>query len=528
MKIIFYSHTDKYLFKAFFGQKSKKLITARAITIVLALVPMAASAQLYQDGNNTTAISVRDPARQSSTEIDAVINNPAGTAFLPNGWNFSINALYTHGQMKIGNYNKMVENQTGNAIPSFQAAYKDKALTLSMSLGDEGGYGIWFAGENPILSDILNDCNERLLNPYVQSMSQIVSSCSPYDRAISIGSTSGHLYNYTLRLGGSYRINEQFAVYGGLRLNYYDEHGKTGVNRWIRRANGNISSTHDYFTEIDNALTSRTTSTLAIAAALTAAASALGIDVTEITDASIALGEAAKAVSEYNQGAARTPSYSTLIDASTQGWGITPVLGFHLQLNDFDIGAKYEFETKIHTNSSVSSFHIPSVLQLGASWQLLRNIKFAVGGSWSHQSSTSLPGRHQHLDLSSRENYFNLASSAQGGIYYKINNGTFNSWDISASMTFSPIKDLTFSVGYRHGESGYMYRSLYEQSIPAGGNFPMNVFSAGIRYDLTENICLDLGFSKNLCPADVNYYDSSFLVSDRETTSVAAGVNICL
>ena len=58
---------------------------------LLTFLPELTNAQIYQGLQNSTATVVRDPARQSSTEIDAVINNPAGTAFLNDGWNLSLN-----------------------------------------------------------------------------------------------------------------------------------------------------------------------------------------------------------------------------------------------------------------------------------------------------------------------------------------------------------------------------------------------------------------------------------------------------
>ena len=59
---------------------------------------MTGSAPLFAQGylsdmTGVNAVLSRDPARQASTEIDAVLTNPAGTAFLEDGFHFSLNVF---------------------------------------------------------------------------------------------------------------------------------------------------------------------------------------------------------------------------------------------------------------------------------------------------------------------------------------------------------------------------------------------------------------------------------------------------
>lgn len=60
---------------------------------------MTGSAPLFAQGylsdmTGVNAVLSRDPARQASTEIDAVLTNPAGTAFLEDGFHFSLNGMF--------------------------------------------------------------------------------------------------------------------------------------------------------------------------------------------------------------------------------------------------------------------------------------------------------------------------------------------------------------------------------------------------------------------------------------------------
>ena len=499
-------------------------------SMALMMLAIGVDAQLYQDASGVTAIGVRDPARQSSTEIDAVINNPAGIAFLKGGWHFSLTGQYTYGEMDYGTHNKTVKGARKNIIPSLQAAYKKEKLALSLSYGNEGGYGVWFGTEVPLITDALNNATEQIFGSYTEEMSQIVSNCSPYDRALSTGFTSGNLYNHTFRLGGAYKINEHWGAYVGLRANYYHDKGKVWVNRWIRRANGNIVSPHEYFSAIDDALMSKTLGFAASTAAFAVLAAQLGIDVSDLINSTQKLLETTEAIHQFNQEAASTPNRSVLTngDESARGWGFTPVLGVHLQTGLFDFAAKYEFETKIHTNDNVQSFHIPSLLQLGASWQPLHNLKVAIGGTWSHLSKNSLPGRNQELDTSGKDISFNLATATSK---FELNtlSDNIDSWDVSASVTFSPVKSVEFSAGYKHGQSGYMARNIVAQSMPVPANASTDVFSAGIRYDITDCILLDLGFSKTLRPVPGFSQPQPVLnYLGQQSTTVAAGISLKL
>ena len=500
------------------------------LSMALMVVAIGADAQLYQDASNVTAIGVRDPARQSSTEIDAVINNPAGTAFLKEGLHLSLTGQYTFGEVDYGNYNKTVEGPTKNAIPSLQAAYKKEKFALSLSYGNEGGYGTWLGTEEPILTDVLNNANEQAFGAYRETMSQIVSNCTPYDEAVSGAFTGGHLYNHTFRLGGAYQINNHWGAYLGLRANYYSEKGKVWVNRWIRRANGEFVSPHDYFSAIDDAFMSKSLSTAASAAILAALADQLGVDVSDLVNSTQDLLEATEKVHQLNQKAASTPGQTVLTSGSesARGWGISPVLGVHLQTGQFDLAAKYEFETKIHTNDQVQSFHIPSLLQLGASWQPMQNLKVAIGGAWSHHSKNLLPGQNQRLDLSGKDNFFNLPDTSDSNASLTISDNSNDSWNVSASVTFSPVKSVAISAGYKYGESGYMCRGEFAQSMPVAKNIPTDVFAAGIRYDVTDYILLDLGFSKTICSTPVFSSAGTICFLGHQSTTVAASISLKL
>lgn len=69
-----------------------KNVSLKAIVAAFyAMIPIGVNSQLYEYASGSTAVIVRDPARQTSTDIDAAIYNSAGTAFLAKGLHFSLN-----------------------------------------------------------------------------------------------------------------------------------------------------------------------------------------------------------------------------------------------------------------------------------------------------------------------------------------------------------------------------------------------------------------------------------------------------
>lgn len=494
--------------------------------IALALMPVAASAQLYQDASNTTALSVRDPARQASTEIDAVINNPAGTSFLKQGWHFSLNGRLSNGQMDFTSYNQTVTRQTRNVIPSLQAAYKKNKFAFSLSFGEEGGYGWQYETDNPWLSNVLNSASEQAFASIRNELSDMVSSCNKYDQLVNLATSYGGLYNFSTRIGAAYQINEHWSVAVGLRMNYYYERNKMCVNRRVRQANGQMSTPETYFNTVNNEFLLDAAS-IGIEATSTAIAGMIaGLDVSDLTDATTKYLESSLKVSDFLKKVAGTPTHSTLSDMSNHGFGISPILSIHYQNKNFDIAAKYEFATKIHAKEDGTSFHIPSLLQLGASWKPLNNLKIALGGSWSYVTSENLPGRQQQLDLSNGENIFNFVNNIPGAKASSgINTGLhINSWDVSASVTYSPIENLSLSAGYKYAQMGYMY-GLFTQNAPLVTPIQADVISAGIGYNINDGIQLNFGVSRKLQPQQ-RVLPLFYSVERLQATTAAAGINV--
>lgn len=497
-----------------------------AFTIGTFLLPIDVNAQLYQDASNSTAVIVRDPARQASTEIDAAIYNPAGTAFLQEGWHLSLNGRLSSQNLLIKSEDNSVSNKTRDIIPSLQAAYKKGKLTASLSLGNEGGYGDWFAEENPLLSNTLNYANNQIFTVFKQIMSSNISSCNTSDELLSKAFVSGRLYNYTARLGAAYQITPHWSFYAGIRCNYYSESTALQIWRDVKTANSTILTPEEYFGQIRRELSSTNSAIVTEAKRVAELVTLSGIDASDLNSLIEGREQSAQVLDNIIKKYADTPEKSTLFDKKTSGWGIAPIIGIDYHIGNLNFGAKYEFATKIRTGDKSTNFDIPMLLTLGSSWQITENLKVSLGGSWMNQKRKNALGNSQSTDLSNEANYFNMTNSSvrtQEISFSTIDHGSLDAFGLSASINFSPIKRLILSAGYTYGEECFTYKSVYPQSVPSVYAPTTDVISAGLRYDISENIKVDFGISKKM-----QYASSSMPnieLSNHDVISFAGGIN---
>ena len=495
--------------------------------IGLALLPLAASAQIYQDVSNSTATVVRDPARQASTEIDAVLFNPAGTALLDDGWHLSLSGKLAYQNFNLSDYHSTVEKSMVDYIPSLQAAYKKGKWAFSFSLGNEGGYGHSFLSEDPTLSGVLTKLDNRLFDTYKEWASEYTTMCDKYDQIVSKTVVTGDLYNFSARIGAAFQINSHLSAYLGLRLNYVTEKTTVNIDQWIEKADGNREFANDYFTAIDNDFRKTILKDNQSYEDLVELCNLLGIDASYFQNQIDLRNSIADLGSELSQMMAGISNSATWIDKRTNGWGISPVIGVNYSINRFNFAAKYEFETKIHTQGNSLSYHVPNVLSLGASWQIKDNLKVSAGGSWYWQNFSNIYGRNQTAYLNDIFNIDNI-SNTDATIKTPLNgNGKLNSWDASASVSFSPVKDLTFSFGYTYNYQRPIHKGFWERSI-SFYSIGMNVVSGGLRYDINDRVQLDCGISKKMSCTDIHNFVSDLSADGHHGLNMSAGININL
>ncbi len=174
-------------------------------TIAVASFAIASFAGGLLTNTNQSASFVRNPARYASLETDAIYFNPAGTAFLNEGWSFSGNWQMIWQQRDVENSGKTYEGKVYvPCMPTLFAAYKTGDWTFSGFFGMPGGGGNAQFDNGLPMFDALGGGLAQSINP-----------------ALSAGSSfESTQYLFALQLGAAYQINDNLSVYGGIRTNY--------------------------------------------------------------------------------------------------------------------------------------------------------------------------------------------------------------------------------------------------------------------------------------------------------------------
>ena len=166
---------------------------------------------------NQNAAYLRNPARDAVIAIDGVYSNPAGIAFLPQGFHLSVSwqaawqkrQIDATGQMFMMNANNQTTDRNfegvakAPVIPSFQAAYviNDKwSVSAQFAVGGGGGK-CEFDNGLPMLEELFGGA---------------VASNGGTSYALNQQLT-GKQYFYGFQLGATYRLADNFSVFGGLR-----------------------------------------------------------------------------------------------------------------------------------------------------------------------------------------------------------------------------------------------------------------------------------------------------------------------
>ena len=327
---------------------------------------------------NQNATFLRNPARNAAIAIDGVYSNPAGIAFLPEGFHLSVSwqAAFQKRLMDVNNnlFGMNANNQSANrefvgetnapVIPSFQAAYviNDKwSVSAQFAVGGGGG-ACEFAEGLPMFEELIGG---------------IVYKNGGTSYALNQNLT-GEQYFYGFQVGATYKLTDNFSVFGGARgvlanCNY------TGAIANIK-ANGKDAAEY------------ATLSQQAAAAAQQYAAAGMTAEAAQYQAAAVQAGTVAALIGDYK------------LDCAQSGFGITPIIGVDWNLGKLNLAAKYEFRTKIELeNESKNSDNlamlassvpavavyadgakvrsdIPALMTLGAQYEITDNFRAMAGG----------------------------------------------------------------------------------------------------------------------------------------------------
>ena len=425
---------------------------------------------------NQNAAFLRNPSRDAVIAIDGVYSNPAGIAFLPQGFHLSVSwqAAFQKRQMDVNN--QLFQLNGGKAdkyfegvakapvIPSFQAAYviNDKwSVSAQFAVGGGGGE-CEFAEGLPMFEELVGG--------------QLVGA-----QATSYGlsqNLTGKQFFYGFQVGATYRLTDNFSVFGGAR---------------------GVLANCSY----EGAITNITANGVAAGSYLSG--------VKAMVDAGLAQLEPVKDVAGYKekyqelaaqsaalaQGAALLGSDFNL-DCAQSGFGITPIIGLDWNLGKLNLAAKYEFRTKINlendsenTSANVTTLmpdykdgakvrsDIPAILTVGAQYQFTDAIR-------------AMAGFHYYWD-----------KDAKGTPIQKGD----NTWEANLGIEWDVNDKILLSLGGQRTQYGFDDDDMKDTNF----NISSTAICLGGAYKFSEKMKLNVGYMHS-------FYDDHKFTNANGTT----------
>lgn len=422
---------------------------------------------------------LRNPARDAAIGLDGVYSNPAGVAFLPEGFHLGINWQYAHQTRTIqstnpvfalGKKNNGATTKTFEGvadapfIPSLQAAYNKGNWSVQFNFSVPGGGGACEFADG--------------LGSFESVVGSIANQLKPlgatgYDMD---GYMQGRQYYFGFQLGAAYKITKDLSVYGGLRLLYGTATYKAKISNIMVNTEGGYVDFGSFLqgaeTTVDGGLTKVNAGIAQYEAA--------GIPVPDALTQQKAQLEGTKqslnALQKYSQGVNLLCNQSSV--------GIAPVIGVDYRIGKFNFAAKYEFKTQIHmkNESTVNeASEIPAVNKFRDSEKIDEDspAQLAVGAMWNITDDVRLNlGYHHFFDTN--VNWYNNAQDKLDGGSNEYLGGV--EWDINDKLTISGGLQLT----------RYQLTDEYMNDM----SFVVNSYSFGFgfNYKVADNITLKAAY----------------------------------
>ena len=442
---------------------------------------------------NQSVLFLKNPARDAAIGLDGVYSNPAGVAFMPEGFHLAFNWQYAHqtrtissisplyilGRKNNNNEKKVFEGVAdAPIIPSLQGAWNKGNWSVQINLSVPGG------GGSCEFADGLGSF-ERVVGSIANMLAPL--GAQGYDMD---GYMKGRQYFYGVQLGAAYKIHPNLAVYGGLRLLYGDATYKAKIsNIQVKTEAGYVD-----FADFMTSSTATVNNALDQVNAGIAQYEAAGIPVPAELLAQQAQLEGTK------QNLTQLQKYAQGVNllCNQDGMGIAPIIGIDWKYKNFNFAAKYEFKTQIRMKNESTVFEAseidavnkykdgekvnedaPALLTIGAQWKPIDVVSLNLG--WHHYFDKNASWYNNAQDLLKHDTNEFLAGVE---------------WDVTDRLNVSCGGQLT-----RYGLSDDYMNDI---------SFVVNSYSIGLgcSYKVKDNITLTAAYFQT------NYSDYNKTVTE--------------
>ena len=495
------------------------------VSVMLAATTTTATAGGILTNTNQSIDFLRNPARDGAIGLDGVYSNPAGVAFLPEGFHIGVNWQYAHqtrtitssnpvfalGKKNNGQTTKTFEG-TADApcIPSIQAAYNkgDWSIQFNFSVPGGGGscefadgLGSFESVVGTITSSFMRlDGMASQLNAATQQLAPLygalgmqtpdmipTSGVMGYDMN---GYMQGRQYYFGFQVGTAYKINPNLSVYGGLRLLYGTATYKAKISNIMVGTQGGYVDFRDFLPNVPAQATSNATVAQQHIAVINNAEN-LGMAITpELAAARQTMTDGLASLQQSQAQLATLAKYSEGVNllCNQSSVGIAPIIGVDYKFGDFNFAAKYEFKTQIRmkNESTVNeASEIDAVNKFKDSESVNEDApaQLALGAQWTPTDGVRLNAGWHH--------YFDKQASWYGNSQDKLSH---NSNEFLAGVEWDLSDRMTVSIGGQLTRYGLTDEYMNDMSFVVNSNS----IGFGFSYKATDVVTLKAGYFQTM------------------------------
>ena len=518
--------------------------------LLLALVsPMVFAGGIVTNAN-LSASYIRMPAQDATLGIDAVYYNPAGLAFMADGFYVSLSNQYITQTREISSTFPGMNKTTfegGVVAPLFPAVYlvyKKNKMAFSFGFNPIGGGG------------------SAMFEEGLPSFEQQVAVLPPSLTGAGITTTQysfdsefeGRSLMYGLQVNGSYALNDKISVSLGARYiiaqNSYKGYLKdvqiNPLHPYNASGAGNMTSAPVFFATLATAATTAANSVQPLISGggggltLSQAVSASYLSAAQATQLAGGLGVAdyttlpytiAQIQAAYQTNAATMTGYSVAtsdkeVDAKQSGTGISPIIGLNVKVNEkLNIGFRYEHRAKINVKNDTKKDDVrlypdgvetpndmPTTISLGASYKATDKLSLSAGAHY-YFDKTAAYGKVESRDANGIPTFYENKAVIDN-----------NFLELALGAEYAINEKVLVSGGYLRTQSGVniKYQSDLSHSLST------NTIGFGGRYMVNENIGINLGAMMSFYLKETKAFDIPVVYEEtykRSATVFAIGVD---
>jgi len=410
-----------------------KKLNAILAGVMLATATTATAGGILTNTNQSIDF-LRNPARDAAIGLDGVYSNPAGVAFLPEGFHLGINWQYARQTRTIvsnnpvfalGRKNQGLTKKTFEGVadapflPSVQAAYNKGNWSMQFNFSVPGG------GGSCEFADGLGSFESVVGN--IAGMLQPLGATG-YDMD---GYMEGRNYYFGFQLGAAYKITPDLSVYGGLRLLYGTATYKAKISNIMVNTAGGYLDFGNFLQGAETSIDGGISQVNAGIAQYEAAGAPVPAELTAQKAQLEGTKQSLNALQKYSQGVNLLCNQSSV--------GVAPIIGIDYKVGRFNFAAKYEFKTEIRmkNESTVNeASEIPAVNKFRDAEKIDEDspAQLAVGAMWNITDDVRLNLGYHHFYDKNVHWYNNTQDLLDGGTNEYLAGAE---WDITDKLTVS-------------------------------------------------------------------------------------------